>query len=178
MGKYLHRKDRPKKNIPLRAAAVLLCLTLLSTHLVSGLFARYTASGQGGDQARVAKFSIQGSGMLSHALEMTLRPGDTKTAPLIIVNNSEVAVEYTMEVTNVTNNLPLSFRIEKQKDSPELDTNGATFTAQQLPGSHYDQYALTIEWPKPADDDAKAADLSRIGMVDYITVTVTAAQLD
>ena len=37
-------------------AGILLCLVLITTAMMGGLFARYTATGTGSDQARVAKF--------------------------------------------------------------------------------------------------------------------------
>jgi len=45
-----------KLNIPMCIACVLLCLTLLSVHLTSGLYSRYTSSASGSDSARVVKF--------------------------------------------------------------------------------------------------------------------------
>ncbi len=172
MGKYLLK---PQKNIPMRIAAVLLCLALFSTYLVTGLFARYTTSAQGSDHARVAKFSIQGSGELLQSIEASLFPGESKAVTLVIENNSEVAVEYTVAVTNVTNNLPLSFRMVKEESSPILVANGTTFTAQQIPGDHIDKYTLYIDWEAENDENR---DPDWMGKVDYITVTVTAAQID
>ncbi len=171
MGKYL-RKHKTKVNIPIRVAAVLLCLTLFSTYLVTGLLARYATSAQSSDHARVAKFSIQGSGKLTESIEASIVPGIPIDVALIIENNSEVAVEYTVTVTNETNNLPLRFRMEKAGTSPTVNSSGSTFTSQQLPGSHTDQYTLFIDW-EAADNDP-----ALMGMVDYITVTVTAAQID
>ncbi len=171
MGKYLH-KSKPKGNILNRVAAVLFCLTLFLTYLVTGLYARYTTSGRSGDNARVAKFSIEGEEMLSQTIEADLIPGESKTANLVIHNESEVAVEYTIDVTNVTINLPLSLRMEKTGSSPTVATNGTTFTAQWLPGSHRDKYELRIDW------DKEKTDSDWMGKVDYITVTVTAKQID
>lgn len=42
--------------ILIRVAAVLFILTMISVHLLSGLFARYVTSGDGSDSARVAAF--------------------------------------------------------------------------------------------------------------------------
>lgn len=187
MGKRL-LKSHAKRNIPICAAAVLFCLTLLSLYSVTGVFARYTTSVQTSDQARVARFSInsgflQDSGStLSASIEANLTPGGEIPATIIIENKSEVAVEYTIAVKNATNNLPLSFRMEKVGGSPNLSGTGTTFTAQQVPGSHDDRYTLYIEWQKAGDTEedqkAKEAELALMGMVDLITVTVTAAQVD
>lgn len=168
MGKYLRKKKR-KVNIPIRAAAVLLCLTLFSTYLVSGLFARYTASAEGSDGARVAKFSIQGNDTLTQPIAVSLAPGDTKEVSLLIENESEVAVEYTIDVTKGTNNLPLSLHMVSEVGTPAV---ADTFTVQRLPGSHTDRYTLYIDWKAEENDPAV------MGMVDYIAVTVTAAQID
>ena len=177
MGEYL-RKSKTKKNIPMRVAAVLLCLTLFSTYFVSGLFARYSTSVQSGGHARVAKFSIQGGGAFTQSIETVLSPGEEKGVSLIIENNSEVAVEYTITAANVTNNLPLRFFLQKDGASEVDINNGTVFTDQQIPGSHTDKYTLFIQWPAPADEAAMTRALEQMGMVDYITVTVTAAQMD
>ncbi len=170
MGKH---QNNAKVNIPLRVAAVLLCLTLVSTYFVSGLQARYSTSGQSGNSAGVAKFSIEGSGTLLQPIEARVSPGDPKPATLIIENKSEVAVEYSITVTNVTNNLPLRFRMEKDEVSLAVDADGTTFTAQQIPGNHSDTYVLHIDW----DATKNNPDLW-MGRVDYITVKVTATQID
>lgn len=171
MGKYLY-KNKTKMNIPIRAAAVLLCLSLVSIYFVSGLFARYTASDQGSNNARAAKFSIEGSGVFTQPIEASLIPGDTVDVDLIIQNNSEVAMEYTVTVSNETNNLPLEFNMEKKEASPTARGSGATFTERQIPGSHTDEYILHIDWKKQDDN------VARMGMVDHVMVTVTAAQID
>lgn len=46
-----------KSNIFLKLAAVLLCLTLLSVYLVSGLYAKYSNKSASGNVAAVAEFS-------------------------------------------------------------------------------------------------------------------------
>lgn len=47
-----------KKNKMMRAAGALMVVTLLTTSLVSGTFAKYTTSGSATDSARVAKFGV------------------------------------------------------------------------------------------------------------------------
>lgn len=128
----------------------------------------------------MAKFSITGAGALSQPIAAELVPGGSQEIKLSIKNDSEVAVAYTVTVTNVTKNLPLTFNLVAGNASPaaletQANEDGATFTAQQLPGSHTDEYLLTISWPTDADADSS---LAMMGMVDHITVTVTAAQID
>lgn len=168
-------KRKAIRNIPVFIAVVLLCLTLLSAYPATGVLARYSTTGQSSDHARVARFSVNGSGeLLTKTIEADLVPGGSQDVPLIIENNSEVAVECTVQVTNVTTNLPLTFSMKKDSVSDAYQDISA-FKGQQLPGSHTDNYTLRIEWPKSDDG---AADLERIGMVDYITVTITVAQID
>jgi len=171
MGKYFH-KNKTKMNIPVCAAAVLLCLALVTTYFVSGLFARYAASGQGSDNARAAKFSVEGGGVFSQPVVADFTPGDFIESEFSVQNNSEVAVEYTIEVTNVTKNLPLQLSMGKESSAPAVQKNDITFTEQKLPGSHTDNYTLRIEWPEKNNDS------TLMGKVDYILVTVTATQID
>ncbi len=53
----MRTESRSKLNIPLQLAAVLLCLTLISIYLVSGLYARYTTKHTTSTAAAVAEFS-------------------------------------------------------------------------------------------------------------------------
>lgn len=47
-----------KKNVTLRAAAVLFALALITSCFVGGTFAKYVTAGTGSDKARVAKFGV------------------------------------------------------------------------------------------------------------------------
>ena len=47
-----------KKNKALRAASALLVLTLLTTSIIGGTFAKYTSRGSVNDTARVAKWGV------------------------------------------------------------------------------------------------------------------------
>ena len=51
-----HRKAQTKLNKPMCFACVLLCLTLFSIHITSGLYAKYTVTATGNDGARVILF--------------------------------------------------------------------------------------------------------------------------
>lgn len=171
MGKFRHNK-RSKKNIPM-AAAVLLCMTLFSTCCVSGIYAKYTTEGVTGGSAPVAKFSIVGEGTLVLPIEATLSPGKSAEAPLVIHNDSEVAVTYTINAAIMTNNLPLNLCLTKSGSTlTEQTGTNITLTDMQIPGSHTDNYTLKINW------DGANKDTALMGKVDYIAVTVTAVQAD
>lgn len=81
---------KAKINIPMTAALVLLLLTMISIHLTSGLYARYTSTAEASDSARVAKFDV----------DCALVPVADKEGAftLSVTNNSEVAVKYSIEV--------------------------------------------------------------------------------
>lgn len=182
MRKHLHR-NTPKLNIPICIAAVLFCLTLFSTYFVSGLYARYTSSGRNGGSARVAVFSVKGDGVLSKPIAAELVPGEIVSRSLIIENDSEVAVEYTITITNVTENLPLMFRLIKsgtssdESDEQDWVHKYESSFPQQIPCKSTENYTLEIKSELNGLDDPDI-DLDLIGRVDYITVTVTATQVD
>ena len=87
---------KAKLNIPMCAALVLLLLTMVSIHLTSGLYARYTTNSYDTDSARVAKFDV------TAAVDPVQDQEGVFT--LTVTNNSEVAVEYQVVVT-ISNHL-------------------------------------------------------------------------
>ena len=88
---------KAKLNIPMCAAAVLLFLTLLSIHLTSGLFARYTTTVTAGDSARVAKFDVDVTADIND-ITVDCAQSDSGTFILTVTNNSEVAVNYVIKI--------------------------------------------------------------------------------
>lgn len=83
-------EKKQKINIPMCAAFILFVLTLISMHMTSGLFARYTATATGTDSARVAKFDVRG--------EVAAVVDTEGKLILSVTNHSEVAVKYSIEV--------------------------------------------------------------------------------
>lgn len=170
-----------KVNILMCTVAALLCATLFSMHLVGGLYAKYTATASGSDSARVAAFSIKQEGTIFETIEADVTPGTTQSAELTITNKSEVAMEYTLTVTNVTGNItPLQFKLVPEDGSAPVTidshANGVSISgARRIPGEYTDTYTLHIVWDPSANEED---DLALIGMVDYITVSVTATQID
>ncbi len=91
-------QPKAKMNIPMCVACVLLCLTLFSVHLTSGLYARYVAKGSGSDEARVAKFQVEASdGVADVYIDVT--SVNNGTYEFVVRNNSEVAVKYDVVLT-------------------------------------------------------------------------------
>lgn len=86
-----------KVNIPMCAALILLCLTMISIHLTSGLYARYTVTASGHDSARVAKFAVGGSSEENPLSIENIPDDDSDIYTFTVTNDSEVTVEYTLE---------------------------------------------------------------------------------
>lgn len=99
MAKFLRK---PKKNIALRLAGILFCLTLVSFYMVSGLFAKYTTSGKGSDSARVIKFgdiTLTETGDFYEGNKMWIVPGlDIKKDAKVSFEGSEAATYVFVQV--------------------------------------------------------------------------------
>lgn len=101
-----------KKNKALRAAACVAVAAMLSTCMVAGTFAKYTANGTGKDTARVAKFGVElttGDGMFAKSYDNTVASStdDKVVAPgtkgelkaTTLTGTPEVSVKVTNEAT-------------------------------------------------------------------------------
>ena len=84
-------RTHSKLNIPFCAGLVLLCLTLFSMHLTSGLYARYVTSDSAEDAARVIKFG-----------NLTLtETGDFATGQAILVPGKDLIKDVTIESNKI-----------------------------------------------------------------------------
>ena len=100
-GKYL-KPSAPVAvgSMMMRIAAALICLVLISTHMMSGLYAKYTSRGTGSDSARVAAFDVNVTGTPDAVAVSCTESGIANgTYTLTVENQSEVAVRYTLMVT-------------------------------------------------------------------------------
>ena len=171
------KTERGKRNIPMQIAGILLCLTLVSAWLVSGMYARYTTSGTFSDTARVAKFNVTEAGTYTTSLTPVLVPGGSQTYDLIVTNNREVAIRCTIAIENVYENLPLTFSLSNKTGettySAPFDVDPSDgLTVSIAPNSSAQTFGITIGWPADQNDPALAE------MVDLLIVTLTAEQLD
>ncbi len=163
-------KSKNKPNIFLRIAGVLLLLVVFTTGLASGMYARYTGSSNGSDNARVARFDV--SSMLGSSATYkidvpAMKPGDFSEVSLKVKNNSEVAVKWTIKAVNEYDNLPLEFTI----NDASADENTA-FSATQAIKAGETEYKLKISWPEASDD------YTYQGKVDSIVIEVSCEQID
>ena len=86
-----------------RVTAVMLCATLISCHMVSGLWARYTTRADLSDRARVAVFSVNADRTTGETGQLTQHlTGDTSadvtTYHVVVTNHAEVAVNCTVHI--------------------------------------------------------------------------------
>jgi hypothetical protein len=90
-------------NIPMCLAAILLCLTLISIHLTSGLYAKYISSASGNDSARVIKFgelTLTEEGDFYEGNKLMIIPGVALTKKATVsFSGSESATYVFVEIT-------------------------------------------------------------------------------
>lgn len=127
---------KAKVNIPMVAALILLMLTMISTHLTSGLYARYSAGAMSSDSARVAIWNV---GATSEKPAVSI---DCSTDNLddvyqfTVTNNSEVTARYDVVVTfakTLANGI--SFKLDGTK-TPQTNDN-KTFTFENVGQLNY-----------------------------------------
>ena len=156
------KKLNKKRPVLFYAGLLSLCLVLVTTYMMGGIYARYAASDDGGDSARVAYFSVS-SDVPTQAATLTLtglKPGDTQNVALNITYSGEVAVEYKMAVES-TENLPLVYEFS--------DKGTGVFPTGE---DHSATHTLTVTWPL----DKKNVDF--VSEIDVVTVVLTCTQID
>lgn len=138
-----------KKNNIMRLACVVLVLTLLSTCVISGTFAKYVTSGNAGDSAQVAKWGIQiaveGSDLFVKDYDVA---NENNAATVAANGNYDVVAPGTANAEGVT------FSITGQ---PEVDFN----LAFALTGNGTDNAIVDVvvpageylDWTTANDDD-------------------------
>lgn len=97
------------------AAGTLFCLVLITTAMMGGLFARYTATAEGSDSARVAGFDVKVTGPAEGVtcIVTASHPGEIT---LTVDNDSEVAVSYKLRIAiNETVGCGVRVTLDKEK---------------------------------------------------------------
>lgn len=152
--------------ILMRTVAVLLMLVLISTGIVTGRYARYTTTVSGSDSARVARFSVTAkSRLLQTTLPLEMIPGTTTEQTILVDNDSEVAIRYTITADNPYRNFPVVFQIRDGET-----THDVPFSADMAPDT-WAEYTLVVTWNG-------SKDISYSGRVDLIELTLNATQID
>lgn len=169
----MKRKTFDYPSILPRLLAVLLFLVLMTSSMVSGRYARYVTEVSGQDDARVANFRItqdvrHNAQTWSETMMLDLVPGEDVTITFKVVNDSEVAVQNIVTLTNTTGNIPLMFQIG-ETTKQEGSVSGSDVME---PGASEQTYTATVSMPEGEDA------LPYIGMVDLITLTLVSEQID
>ncbi|MBR4289272.1 MAG: hypothetical protein IKT52_01375 [Oscillospiraceae bacterium] len=169
--------DIKKLNLILmRTAAALLMLVLVTSGMVSGRFARYVTTAAYEDGARVAKFNIvEAKGEFLTQMRANIAPG-TSVETISVQNYSEVAVEFTIKVESLYDNIPLYFQVWDKSGSKLAESGSVngdlTFTGTIGAGRQEEEFQLCIHWP------VDETNINYCGRVDLIQVTMDAVQID
>lgn len=161
---------KTKLNIPMFAALVVFLLTMITTHITTGLYARYTTSTSGSDSARVAKFDVDC---------MVVRVENTDEYTLTVINGSEVAVNYSIVVEMDSH---LSVTIDNVTKKIENDETSVTFENDNwilAPGTQTDPLTLTFavtDWSGLTDPATNYGNEETVNL--GFTVKIIAVQID
>ena len=149
MAKFLRK---PKRNMAMRLAGVLFCLTLVSLYMVSGLFARYMTRGQGSDSARVIKFgeiTLEEDGDFYDEANglMWIVPGkDIQKKATVSFAGSEVATFVFVEV-QLSEHWTYAEITEKDDDDNEVKKYTFTMAGGKI------SWTVADGWKKLGDDN-------------------------
>ena len=162
---------RSKFNIPFCMAAVLLFLTLVSTHFTGSLYARYVTTDNAQDDARVAQFEVAHQGdVLTSSLELAIVPGEHKYY-IMVDNASEVAVNCEIKVENRTDNLPLKFTVYEDGATPPVPETGSFTMSDDIDVGSGDGYYLLVVFPQENAEN-------HINKLDIVDISVSTSQID
>ena len=149
---------------------VTLFLVLVSSCFTGGLYARYTATSSGGDEARVATFNVTIDPDVSLYTEMIdlgeMKPGDTKPLTFNVKNAGEVSIAFKVYATNLTGNLPIDVPLS---GTPEAAT---PIFSQSLQPDGTATFTVSVSWDKENSDPSAA------GKTDLLELRVVAEQID
>ena len=166
-----------KVNIPMCLACVLLCLTLISMHLTTGLYARYTTTAQASDSARVAKFHVTGTPDAVVTIESDA--DNSGTYQLTVTNHSEVSVEYDLDIvftTAVTEWMNLEIQnatVTEDENKKEFHAKDAGTLAPGGAATHEVTFTVT-QWSEITRNMSGKEDSKEL----TFTVNIHATQID
>ena len=111
------RQQNRKTPIVFRLGVALLCALFITSHMMSGLYARYSTTATGSASASVAKFDIDAN---------CVYDAETDKYKLTITNNSEVTVSYSVLFMVDGSELPNGIIITEINEQILLSKNTAT----------------------------------------------------
>lgn len=140
----------------LTIAKFMLLFVIITIYPITNLYARYISKDNEEQSAGVARFDVNESFVAEQNFSISIKPGETVSREIIINNNSNVEIKLTIDIENVTNNLPLTFiGIEEKMHA----NTSQTFTVKVI-------------WSENETSPEYA------GMVDVIKLLISAEQVD
>lgn len=186
-----------KKNWTMRAAVLLLVLTLMTSCFVGGTFAKYTSTVTGSDTATVAKWSFKqnaaelvGQNAVTFNLFDTITnddangnsvaankiaPGTSGSFALAITNDSEVKATYAITYTVTNNSVPIEFSVDGGANWSNSLANVSATTLEIG-----DDINITVQWRWKFNGGVDATDTAAGKAASDVTVqaVVTFEQVD
>lgn len=152
-----------KTPLVFKIGVLLLCAMLVTSYMMSGLYARYTVTAFASDSARVAKFTFTDGQMQMQAQSFVIYSSSVYPGQIVgsyqvaIENKSEVAISYVIKFENLTDNLPVK---DVTRPPDVLVPNQTTSIIFQIP------WLSTDNSPDYA------------GKTDIVRITVSVEQVD
>ncbi len=180
----MRKMNKRKGNVSLWAAAILLCLTLISTYMTSGLYARYAAVSGGSDSARVAAFVFDVEDTSNHFIDVSEvdAPGKSATFQFSVRNSdasrsSEVTEAYQIHA-EIHGSLPLEVTVVGEGERITLSDSAAQESVSAVKsfqagenGVHI--YQVTVTWP----EEEKNLQYANAGLSE-VALRISAWQVD
>ena len=169
-----------KFNIPMCVALVLLLLTLVTTHLTSGLYARYTAAATHTASARVAKFQVDTTPGLTD-VTVDVAQDSTGAYTFTVTNNSEVAVRYSVivKMKQPISATMLQIALDSGSYSYLDQNNSVTFPVSRVLAPLGDRQTHTLHFQiTPKELFGTVQGEAEINLELEFTVTIRAEQVD
>ncbi|MCM1284915.1 MAG: hypothetical protein NC213_00225 [Acetobacter sp.] len=142
-----------EKRFKISISAIVIYL-LVVTLLLSGVsLARYTASATGSDSASMARFSVSataGAGQPG-VIELDSAEGTSGEYAFEVLNDSEMAVQYTVVVGNLPPEICVSIGSQAVTTTDEINT--AVFDAENLEAGQKANRSITFTALDDADSD-------------------------
>ena len=175
--------SKRKKNVFIRIAVVLLCVVLFSSHLVSGMFAKYTAGADKiGDSAKAASVDLR----------VTLPQLDPQSGKFDFSVNNASAVSFSYDVIVAFSDPAEGIDVTKVFDPDSVKIGSTPYTSKSADGKVFTftnfgkispgtstEYSLSFDIITPyANVDSTINKLSVYDGGFPFTVSVKATQVD
>ncbi len=138
----------------------LLFLTLLTSCLLSGLYAKYVSGSGNLDSARVATYDMSVTNEIQESFAVSILPGQSVDYVCNFINNGETAMRCTVYAVKITDEIP--HLIFPEPVWYELSANGGA----------ENNVTYTITWDETKTDEQYA------GRVELIKIIIRAEQID